>query len=299
VLAAVLCVASVATICISCRGATQIVVDIRTNVPCANPSQWQGVAVYAGSPGLDVETKDPSLTSAACEADGHVGSIVLVPNGAKDGTVAVRVVAGLTRPPDQCAAAGYKGCIVARRTVTFLPHEALDLTIALTSDCADQACDALRTCINGSCTDARLTSSAPGDAAASGPTVRCGSDTNNRCPANDIEHACCLTVNAGKFESATCKRTIDCAPPSFAMLCEKASDCAGSQDDAGVPYVCCLANSSGSPIRNSQCVPLANCDFNEGFKTYLCNDQQPCGADRRQCRVREADLPGYFSCDSN
>lgn len=289
--------ALLAAICVSCRGATQIMVDIRTNVPCANPSQWQGIAVYAGSPGLDVETKDPSSTSAACDPDGHVGSIVLVPNGAKDGTVAIRVVAGLTRPPEQCAAAGYKGCIVARRTVTFIAHEALDLTIALTADCADQACDALRTCINGSCTDARLTSSATGDAAASGPTVRCGSDPNNRCPANDTEHACCLTVDTGKIVSATCKKTIDCSPPSFALLCDKASDCAGSQDDAGVPYVCCIANAFGAP-HNSQCLPVGQCDANEGFKTFLCNDQQPCRGPL-QCKPHSDDVPGYFSCNKN
>jgi len=283
----------------SCRGATQIIVDIRTNVPCANPMQWQGIAVYSGSPGLDVETKDPSLTSAACDPDGHVGSIVLVPNGAKDATVGIRVVAGLTRPPDQCAAAGYQGCIVARRTVTFLPHEALNLTIDLTGDCVGQACDALRTCINGVCSDARLTSSVEGDAAVAGATVRCGDDPSNRCPANDAEHACCLTVAAAKIVGATCKRSTDCAPPSFAMLCDKASDCAGTKDDAGVPYVCCMTDSGGTTIRNSQCTSVGACDFPEGFQTWLCNDQLPCANGTSYCRPQGDDLPGYFSCNTS
>jgi hypothetical protein len=283
----------------SCRGATQIVVDIRTNVTCANPMQWQGIAVYSGSPGLDVESKDPSLLSTACEADGRVGSIVLVPNGAKDATLGLRVVAGLTRAPDQCAAAHYEGCIVARRTVTFLPHEALDLRIDLTNDCVGQACDALRTCFNGACADARLTSSVTGDAAATGATVRCGDDPTNRCPANDLDNACCLTVASGKVVGASCKKTTDCAPPSFALLCDKASDCAGSHDDASAPFVCCMNNSQGNAVRNSQCVSADACDSNEGFQTYLCNDQQPCEPKLDQCRPRGDDLPGYFACNTS
>jgi hypothetical protein len=290
----------IATISTSCRGATQIVVDIRTNVPCANPMQWQGIAVYSGSPGLDVESKDPSLLSAACEPDGRVGSIVLVPNGANDATVGIRVVAGLTRAPDQCAAARYEGCIVARRTVTFLPHEALDLRIDLTNDCVGQACDALRTCFNGACSDARLTSSVTGDAAAAGATatVRCGDDPTNRCPSDDPEHACCLTVANAKVVAASCKKTTDCAPPSFALLCDKASDCAGKRDDAGAPFICCVANAASSTIRNSQCLSAHECDLGEGFRTFLCNDQIPCGADSAfQCAPRANDLPGYFACD--
>lgn len=288
---------AMATIATSCRAATQIVLDIRTNVPCATPMQWQGIAVYSGSPGLDVESKDPSLLSAACEADGRVGSIVLVPNGAKDATVGIRVVAGLTRPPDQCAAAHYEGCIVARRTVTFLPHEALDLRIDLTNDCVGQACDALRTCFNGACSDARLTSSVAGDAAATGPTVRCGDDPANRCPANDPDNACCVRVASAKVIEASCKKTTDCAPPSFALLCDKASDCAGIHDDAGAPFVCCMANAGGETIRNSQCTSREVCDFPRGFQTFLCNDQVLCSTGS-QCRLRGDDLPGYFSCDS-
>lgn len=289
---------AIATISTSCRGATQIVVDIRTNVPCANPMQWQGIAIYSGSPGLDVESKDPSLLSAACEADGHVGSIVLVPNGAKDATVGIRVVAGLTRAPDQCAAAHYEGCIVARRTVTFLPHEALDLRIDLTNDCVGQGCDALRTCLNGSCSDARLTSSVGADAAAAGATVRCGDDPANRCPADDPQNACCITVANAKVVGATCKKTTDCAPPSFALLCDKASDCAGRTDDAGAPFICCMSNAASQDIRNSQCLSARECDPSEGFRTFLCNDQIACGNDAMyQCGPRAGDLPGYFSCD--
>jgi hypothetical protein len=261
--------------------------------------QWQGIAVYSGSPGLDVESKDPSLTSAACEADGRVGSIVLVPNAAKDATVGIRVVAGLTRPPDQCAAAHYDGCIVARRSVTFLPHEALDLRIDLTNDCVGQACDPLRTCINGACADARLTSSVTGDAAVPGSTVRCGDDATNRCPANDAGNACCLTVAAGKVVGASCKKSSDCGPPSFSLLCDKAADCADRNDDAGAPFVCCMANSATQTLRNSQCLPASACDTAQGFRTLLCNDQLPCGPGGTvQCAPHAMDLPGYFTCDT-
>ena len=287
-----------ATLGTACRGATEIVVDIRTNLPCAAPAEWQGIAVYEGSPGLDVETKSPTLTSSACDASGHVGSIVLVPSASKDATVSVRVVAGITRRPEDCAAAGYKGCVVARRTLGFLAHQAVNLTIDLTGDCLGQACDALRTCVSGVCTDARLVQPGGADAApSSGPRVRCGDDSSNTCPVSDPSNACCVNVVAGKITAAGCKPSVECVQPSVVLQCDKASDCAGSHDEKGKPYVCCVYNAGGSPDRNSQCLPHDTCDLPYGFKTSLCNDHVACEDGTRQCRLQLGALPGYYSCD--
>src|SRR5580700_9659973 len=101
---------------LACRTPTEVTVNISTDVACTK-SAWAGVAVYAGSPGLDVETRAPALTSTTCAASGKVGSIVVVPNGDDDQTIEVRVVGGITRAPDQCATYNYDGCIVARRTL--------------------------------------------------------------------------------------------------------------------------------------------------------------------------------------
>ena len=66
--------------CVSCRDATEITVDIRTNVPCTDAATWHGVAVYEGSPGLDVETRDPVLATATCAPDGHIGRVSPTPS---------------------------------------------------------------------------------------------------------------------------------------------------------------------------------------------------------------------------
>lgn len=55
----------------SCRGATEIRLHVRTNAPCTDPSKWQGIAVYVGQPGADVENKAPALTATDCDANGH------------------------------------------------------------------------------------------------------------------------------------------------------------------------------------------------------------------------------------
>ena len=62
---------------LACLGPTEVTVSIRTNAPCTDPARWKGVAVYVGAPGIDVESKAPTLTTTACDADGNIGSIVV------------------------------------------------------------------------------------------------------------------------------------------------------------------------------------------------------------------------------
>ena len=154
---------------VACRTPTEVTVQVRTNLPCTEGASWHGISVYTGAPGLDVETRAPVLTSTTCDADGNVGSLVVVPSASKETTIAIRVVAGITREPRDCAANGYQGCIVERRTVSFLPHDSLEVDIALTGECVGQACDALTTCVAGTCADARLNVPPAGDIEDAGP----------------------------------------------------------------------------------------------------------------------------------
>ena len=144
----------------ACLGATEITLDVRTNLPCTSAGAWKGIAISVGQPGVDVESRAPVLTTTACSASGEVGSLVIVPTGANDATVGIRVVAGITRNPEDCAAHAYDGCIVSRRTLTYLPHQSEHVVVALTSDCLGNACDINHTCVNGSCTDT-VTARAP------------------------------------------------------------------------------------------------------------------------------------------
>lgn len=289
-----------------CRGATQIHVDVHTDVPCTTPGSWQGVAIYSGAPGLDVESRAPVLTTTACDANGQVGSIVLVPSRADDDTVGVRVVAGITRPPEECAAHGYDGCIIARRTVTYLPHASVDLEIALTGGCIGRPCDPLRSCLDGVCQDARLTTTAPDpDAAPAGGSVRCGDD-GLTCPAASSNGAdgpvCCLEVANG-VTHGRCIARHDCPATSTVLDCDDETDCAGKLAADGAPTLCCLSYTTRpaagpwSPLQVtlSACRAFDACLQQGSDGLALCQNRRDCGS--AACEGGDdASLPKYFWC---
>ena len=106
--AALSCLLGAASTLPAYRGATDITLDVRTDLPCTAPGAWRGVAVYAGAPGIDLETRSPVLTSTSSDEPGHIGSLVLVPRAAKDEAVGIRVVAGVARALEECASASYQ-----------------------------------------------------------------------------------------------------------------------------------------------------------------------------------------------
>jgi hypothetical protein len=287
----------------SCLGATQIEIHVTTNAPCQDSSHWRGVSIYVGAT-ADVETKAPTLTTSACDANGQVGSLVIVPTGANNDEIGVRVVAGLTREPEECSANYYDGCIVARRAIRFNPHKSLDLNIALTDDCIGISCDPTHTCVNRECVDSQ--NAVPGALVDGGAaTVRCG-DNGVRCPTSG--EVCCLSVDvdAGTTQGQCMDPTL-CPPTSMVLYCDKESDCPGPRDDAGNPNVCCLeyavtggnANQPGI-ISGSQCLSFTACTFNR-FSNDMCDDRQPCVNSNFPCHasstVPAGLMPGYFWCD--
>jgi hypothetical protein len=287
---------------LSCLGATQIEVHVTTNARCEDSSRWSGVSIYVGAT-ADVETKAPTLTTTACDANGQVGSLVIVPTGANNDEIGIRVVAGLTRQPEECAANYYEGCIVARRAIRFNPHKSLDLNIALTDDCIGISCDPSHTCVNRECVDSH--SAAPDALADGGPqTVRCG-DNGVRCPTSG--DVCCLSVDvAAGTTHGECMNPTSCPPTSMVLNCDKESDCAGPKDDAGNPNLCCLeytvgAGNGNQPavISGSQCLSYNSCVVGH-FANELCSDRQPCVNGTLPCgassTVPVGLMPGYFWC---
>ena len=291
---------------VACRGATENVVDVRTSVPCGDSKTWKGVAIYTGTPGLDVETKQPALISTTCDANGHVGDIVLTPSGAKDAAIGLRIIAGVLRPPEECAEHGYEGCIVARRTLSFIPHESLTLDVTLSADCIGQGCDPLHSCVSGTCQDARLSVVAPADtdAGTTGPTLRCG-DNGARCPLTGPQ-VCCVTPNDGGTTGA-CTASESCPPASAVLRCDDDSQCGSTLDDAGLPFVCCLSYNSAdlagpfSPnvIHLSQCLSYSACIKGTDYGLSLCEKRGTCAGVPTLCGAANAALPGYFWCPLN
>lgn len=302
--------AALLTLATSCRSATEVRLDIRTNVPCSNGDSWKGVAVYLGEPGTALEAKSPSLVSTECDASGHVGSLVVAPSGEKDELLGVRVVAGLLRNPEDCAKAAYAGCIVARRSLRFSPHESLALDVELTADCIGQGCDPEHTCLTGGCIGLEG-NSAPVDAG-SGPTVRCGDD-GVRC--GTTGSVCCLTVDTAKnLAHGACVLPKDCPPTSVVLNCDDDSDCTSLDTDAG-PAECILTyqrdeNSNNyyfpDSVSSASCLPATSpLPGMISVGLALCQDRQPCKTANEPCLASAAypgdagavnALPGYFWC---
>jgi hypothetical protein len=293
-------VALVAAGAVSCLNATQITLHVSTNAICKDTSQWKGVSIYTGSP-TDVETKAATLTTATCGADGQIGTLVLVPSGSDSDEIGVRVVAGLLRNPEDCASSLYDGCIVARRTLRYSPHKALDVYVALTDDCVGVSCDPTHTCVDGTCVDSSGPMSMPPPGSA---TVRCG-DNGVRCTTSG--QVCCLTtdVDAGTTHGV-CEDPTSCPPTSIVLACDKESDCAGPRDDAGFPSVCCVSYVVGAgnayqpeSIAETECLPYQEC-IASTHSLEMCDDRKPCLDGKATCQasstVPEGLFPGYFWC---
>ncbi len=128
---------------VSCRDATEVTVEARTNVA------WHAnidTSFTVGKPGQTEDAFSTTETRDPWGADGFVGSLVVVPGSAKDAPLSVKVVMGITRDPHACSIAQPDGCIFARRTLSYVPHRELHLPVFLYAQCEGIPCDVSTTC---------------------------------------------------------------------------------------------------------------------------------------------------------
>ena len=139
-----------------CLDPTQITLTLGTNAAC---DDVEGTAIVVGEPG-QLEQSDPATTTTRCTSGadgGQIGSIVLIPSGADDAPVGVRVAMSLGGSLDGCINPPYADhCIIARRSLSFIPQTPLTLPIELDVDCAGTFCTELTTCVDGDCVDATV-----------------------------------------------------------------------------------------------------------------------------------------------
>jgi hypothetical protein len=143
------------TLVASCREPTQISVEITTDVRC---SDVKGTSLTVGNLSeLDVRPITTQTTACTPGEVGRVGNLVVVPSGADDDIVAVRVVLGFGRDPAECIPPSYgPGCIVARRALRYIPHAALTVPIFMSASCSGVVCGATETCVRGDCRPATI-----------------------------------------------------------------------------------------------------------------------------------------------
>jgi hypothetical protein len=141
----------------SCQGATQMQLRILTDLPC---NQVRGVAIAAGSPPGSVESAAPATITQQCGANGEIGTLVLTPEQSKSSEIAIKVVMGVDRDVNNCGPDG-AGCVIARRQLSYIPREAIELPIYMLLVCIGVPCDESSTCAaNGKCVDKRISNPA-------------------------------------------------------------------------------------------------------------------------------------------
>lgn len=137
-----------------CLDATQIEIELSTDVDCSDRPQ---TTIRVGQLGL-IEKSPPVAVTAACNAEtGRIGSLVILPNESKQGHLEIQVVAGLGKSAEECQRDNFVGgCIVARRSLNFVKHRSLRLPIGLEVACLDVPCGATQTCRKGECVSSQV-----------------------------------------------------------------------------------------------------------------------------------------------
>ncbi|HEU4407123.1 MAG TPA: hypothetical protein VFS43_17775 [Polyangiaceae bacterium] len=153
----------------TCLEPTQLELWLSTDLPC---DKLHGTAVTVGHLG-ELEDKPASMSSTFCERrpDGSsgLGMLVVVPSGERDGPLALKVVTAVdASSTDACGPSpdplnAYRGCIVARRALRYLPHDTVRLTVPMLAECENVSCDARSTCFKaGLCLPADVTCTSRG-----------------------------------------------------------------------------------------------------------------------------------------
>lgn len=276
---------------------TSVTINVRTDLAC---DDLRSVAIAVGGPDV-MDTRPPQTVTPSCapfdEELSAVGTLVVVPNGANDAELAIRVVAGVGRNADRCTSeTGFRGCVVARRLVQFVPGREIELFVDLRLECSDVGCDPRTTCVKRSCVDASVDGNRCLDApcgedllGVTPPRTDGGSIDSSAVPPNGI------CPDGEKRCGEACVKRAD---PAFGCTPSSCAPCAGS--DATI-FQCveqrCVrsACAEGFKLCGDSCVPS---DAAHGCGNAACT---PCestngtaGCDKGACTLQCA--AGYKSC---
>ncbi|MDB5217882.1 MAG: repeat domain protein [Myxococcaceae bacterium] len=150
-----------------CYGATEIDVTVTTTVACTGTTALT-TQVFTGPTGTKDFGTAPAAETVACgDVEPRVGTLSIVPSGARDDQFDIEVVGAVGVPTSACRDASLggdggsagttttsptTGCIVARRRVSFRPHKSQGFTVRLDAQCIGVPCGVDQTCDVGICT---------------------------------------------------------------------------------------------------------------------------------------------------
>jgi hypothetical protein len=140
-----------------CREPTQITLELRSDAACGADAPQVETEIVSAAPEAMSERPVVAVTSR-CPSGGVVGTLVVAPSGERDAEVSIEVVMALgTSVQELCKPPAYGDrCIVARRTLRYVPHTPLLLPIDLRLACLGEPCEPDETCVDGGCRDATI-----------------------------------------------------------------------------------------------------------------------------------------------
>jgi hypothetical protein len=267
----------------NCAEATQIVVEVRAEPSLCNGPKGidTGIAVSTVEGINDAELE---IFQAGCTSDQTIGRLTITPSGGKDAEVGIRIVTGVGIPAGECHGPKWENCILARRTIRFLPRKANYLAVYLSAACIGKGCGE-KECDRGACVDL---SDIPQDGGVPDPV-----DANRDQNAPDAgeedgsfnldagEDACVLCSGTGKTcDGKTC--TVDCdqvvcrnrtpCPPQLDCVfsCPTATECEGTK--CGGSKGSCTFNCMGAGSCNDIECSRASCVVNCENQPLSCNN---------------------------
>jgi hypothetical protein len=134
----------------SCQDPTQLTLVVTAEPQCAISS----TALYVGSGSDEAYAKSQSGSPEALTSHcvgGDIGTLVVTPGQM---TGAVVVIGAVGKSATDCVDGHYDGCIIARRSFSFVRHTPLRIPIELDVDCENVPCDSTSTCVHGHCKSA-------------------------------------------------------------------------------------------------------------------------------------------------
>lgn len=274
----------------SCRDTTEVFIEARTDL-----AYRDGLVTTftVGAPGETEQLAPTTESRVPWGADGFVGSLAVVPDSGPNGRLAVKVVLGIDRASSACKAPLYAGCIVARRTLGYVPHERLRLPISLYALCKDVPCDAASTCnMLGQCVTAAVDpatcASAVGCTTPGDPNVAVTADASSDAPAPDASASDAANDGAAN-DGAAIDATLDAndaaardassTPPTPGRV-----DCKSGSCDLSAGETCCFSQSMGT----GNCLPAgATCPAGTGL-AITCDGDEDCNGGRKCCFIGTA-----------
>jgi hypothetical protein len=261
--------AAIALTSANCAAPTQIIVDVRTDRPLCE-SIHVGVAITKPD---DVDKEPLAIYEENCQVGtDDIGTLTIVPSGAKDAELAVRIVAGVngTRAnacglPDSKGNPQWQNCILARRPLKFVPGQTVSITVILSQQCVGQICEGEKECNLGKCVEPEKVNPDGGNAALKDGEAY--EDAHPPQPDGSLDasaDACAACVGTTGATAACDGVTGKCNVTCNGTACQGQSLCGGKLD-------CTINCTNADSCKNTQCTTAGSCEFTcSGVGTPRC-----------------------------